>query len=102
MTRPVRWSRAALDDLKAQVAYIAAENPAAAQRIAERIRQTCAALGEMATGRPGRVPGTYEKSAARLPYIVAYALIRKGSREVFSILRVIHTARDWPDDEWPR
>ena len=102
MTRPVQWSRAALDDLKAQVAYIAAENPGAAQRVADRIRATCKALGEMATGRPGRVSGTYEKSVTRLPYIVAYSLTRKGGREVVSILRVIHTARDWPDEEWPR
>jgi toxin ParE1/3/4 len=56
-----------LDDLKAQVAYIAAENPGAAQRVADRIGATCKALGEMATGRPGRVSGTYEKSVPRLP-----------------------------------
>ena len=77
MTRPVQWSREALDDLKAQVAWIAAENPAAAQRVADRIRATCDALGEMATGRPGRVSGTYEKSVTRLPYIVAYALTQR-------------------------
>ena len=102
MTRPVQWSREALDDLKAQVAWIAAENPAAAQRVADRIRATCEALGEMATGRPGRVSGTYEKSVTGLRYIVAYALTRRGDREIVSILRVIHTARDWPDEDWPR
>jgi plasmid stabilization system protein ParE len=102
VTRPVQWSLEALDDLKAQVAYIAVENPAAAQRVADRIRATCDALGEMATGRPGRVSGTYEKSVTRLPYIVAYALTQRAGREVVSILRVIHTARDWPDEEWPR
>jgi len=91
-----------LDDLKAQVAHIAADNPGAARRVADRIRATCEALGAMATGRPGRVSGTYEKSVTRLPYVVVYALTRKGGREVVSILRVIHTARDWPDGEWPR
>lgn len=25
-----------------------------------------------------------------------------GDREIVSILRVIHTARDWPNEEWPR
>lgn len=55
----------------------------------------------MATGRPGRVSGTYEKSVTRLPYIVAYALTERGGREVVSILRVIHTSRDWVDEEWP-
>jgi plasmid stabilization system protein ParE len=56
----------------------------------------------MATGRPGRVAGTYEKSVTGLRYIIAYALTRRGDREIVSILRVIHTARDWPDEEWPR
>ena len=66
------------------------------------LRGTGAALGEMATGRPGRVAGTYEKSVTGLRYIIAYALTRRGDREIVSILRVIHTARDWPDEEWPR
>lgn len=102
MTRPVQWSRAALDDLKKQIAYIAADNPDAARRAADRIRETSAALGEMTTGRPGRVTGTYEKSVAGLPYIVAYAITAKAGRETVSILRVIHTARDWPPGEWPK
>ena len=83
MTRPVQWSRDALDDLKAQVAYITAEDPEAAQRVADRIRATCDALGEMATGRPGRVSGTYEKSVTRLPYIIAYGLPRRAAATSF-------------------
>lgn len=102
MKRPVQWSRAALDDLKDQIAYIAADNPKAAHRILDRIRDTAAALGEMATGRPGRVGGTYEKVVTRLPYILAYAISARPSGEVVSIVRVIHTARDWPDEEWPK
>ena len=61
MKRPVIWSRSALDDLKAQVAYIAAENPAAAQRVSEAIRAAASALSDIPTGRPGRVTDTYEK-----------------------------------------
>lgn len=101
MTRPVRWSRAALDDLKAQIAYIAADNPRAARRIADRLRETGAALGATATGRPGRVAGIYEKSVSGLPYIIAYALMPAGGAEAIVILRVIHTARDWPSGDWP-
>lgn len=56
----------------------------------------------MATGRPGRVAGSYEKPVARLPYIIAYALALQRGREVVAILRVIHTARDWPEQGWPR
>lgn len=101
MKRTVQWSRDSLDDLKAQISYIAADNPQAARRVAERIRATCEALGNMATGRPGRVTGTYEKSVSRFPYVIAYSLDRRGDGEVVSILRVIHTARDWPPEDWP-
>ena len=101
MKRPVIWSRDALDDVKAQVIFVARDDPAAARRIADTIRDVGAALGEMATGRPGRVSGTYEKSLVRLPYDIAYALRRIGGSERVVILRVIHTSRDWPDDEWP-
>ncbi|WP_119391548.1 type II toxin-antitoxin system RelE/ParE family toxin [Taklimakanibacter lacteus] len=101
MKRPVQWSRAALDDLKEQIAYIAADNPAAALRVADRIRDTGTALGKMAVGRPGRMTGTYEKLVTRLPYVVAYAITMHGGSEVIPILRVIHTSRDWPANEWP-
>jgi plasmid stabilization system protein ParE len=90
-----------LDDLRNQVVYIASDNPAAARRVAERIRTTAAALGEMTTGRPGRVSGTYEKRITRLPCIIAYAITNETGRETVSILRVIHIARDWHDERWP-
>jgi toxin ParE1/3/4 len=99
--RPVQWSRDALDDLKAQIIHIAAQNPVAARRVAGRIRDTGSAIGEMATGRPGRVAGTYEKPVIGLPYIIAYAITGKGRRQAISILRIIHTSRDWLDEEWP-
>jgi plasmid stabilization system protein ParE len=56
----------------------------------------------MATGRPGRVGGTYEKPVTRLPYIIAYAIDLVAGRETVVILRVIHGARDWQLDEWPK
>lgn len=101
MKRPVTWARAALDDIKEQIAFIARDNPAAARRVADRLRDTGAALGDMATGRPGRVTGSYEKSVSRLPYIIAYELRPIAGRESVVILRVIHTSRDWADEDWP-
>lgn len=100
MKRPVVWARAALDDIKEQIAFIAQDNPAAARRVADRLRDTGAALGDMATGRPGRVTGSYEKSVSRLPYIIAYELRLIAGRESVVILRVIHTSRDWADEDW--
>lgn len=95
----VQWSDNALDDLERQVIHIAKDNPAAALRAAKRIRETGDALGDFATGHPGRIAGTYEKSVARLPYVIAYAL--SGDDTVLTILRVIHTSRNWPPGEWP-
>jgi plasmid stabilization system protein ParE len=99
VTRRVQWSNDALEDLLRQIAHIAADNPDAAERVAKRIREAGAGLGDFATGHPGRVSGTYEKAVARLPYIIAYALTDEDS--AVSILRVIHVARDWQAEEWP-
>ncbi|MBZ9741092.1 MULTISPECIES: type II toxin-antitoxin system RelE/ParE family toxin [unclassified Mesorhizobium] len=51
MKRIFTWSRDALDDIKRPVAFIAQDNPAAARRLADRIRATGRGLGDMATGR---------------------------------------------------
>ncbi|MGJ8573260.1 MAG: type II toxin-antitoxin system RelE/ParE family toxin [Hoeflea sp.] len=101
MRRPVTWSREALDDIKDQVAFVAQDNPAAARRVAECIGDVGKALGDMVTGRPGRVTGTYEKSLARLPYVIAYVVRPIAGGESVVIVRVIHTARDWPAESWP-
>ena len=101
MSRPVRWSNDALTDLAEQVAYIASDNPSAAHRVADALDKTALALGNMPTGRPGRVTGTYEKSVTGLPYVVVYAITQTGGAEEIAIVRVIHTSRDWSAEEWP-
>ncbi len=101
MKRPVFWSRSALDDLKQQISWIAREDPAAARRVATRIRAAGDNLADFATGHPGRVAGSYEKSVGGLPYVIAYAIDRRAADEVIVVLRVIHTARDWREGEWP-
>lgn len=101
MKRPVRWSRAALDDLKQQIRHIARDDPAAARSVAGRIDAAATLLGERAVGRPGRVGGTYEKSVNGLPYVIAYCMDMAEGRETLFILRVIHTARQWRREEWP-
>ena len=101
MKHPVVWSRAALGDMKAQVAFIARENSAAARRVGERIRATGSALKEFATGHSGRVAGTYEKPVGGLPYIIAYEIELIDGTEMIMVLHVIHGARDWREGEWP-
>lgn len=97
--RRVVWSAAARADYLAVLRHIAADDPDAAERVVRAIRGTGEQLGDFATGHPGRVKGTYEKSASGLPFIIAYALA-DNDRSV-AILRIIHTARDWPKGHWP-
>lgn len=100
--RRVLWSRDALDDLLQNAAYIARDNPAAARRIATALRKCGGQLGKSATGRRGRMSGTYEKVVPRLPYIIAYTLAPDRSGEdAVMILRLIHGARDWRAEAWP-
>lgn len=101
MKRAVMWSRDALDDLKQQLNYIATDDPNAARKIVTKLRSTGEQLADFATGHPGRVSGTYEKSVSRMPYVIAYVLTVHQGREVVAILRVIHTSRDWDANSWP-
>lgn len=102
MRRRVVWSLAARDDYLDTLRYIARDDPDAAQRVADRIDEAATALGEFATGRPGRVHGTYEKVLPGLPWIIAYEIVDlPAGGEAVAILRVIHGARDWPAGEWP-
>ncbi|WP_085032584.1 type II toxin-antitoxin system RelE/ParE family toxin [Ensifer aridi] len=100
--RPVVWSVEANQDTLEILRYIAEDNPLAAERVVDAIEDAGNKLGDFATGRPGRVTGTYEKSLTRHPYILAYELRQIAERECVVILRVIHTARDWPVEEWPQ
>jgi len=81
--------------------HIARDSPDAAYRVVEQLGEAANRLGDHPTGRPGRVPGTYEKSVSRLPYVIAYSLSAHDGRDIVAILRVIHTARDWPEGGWP-
>lgn len=71
----------------------------AARRIAERIREVGARLGDYSIGRPGQVPGTFERVLADIPYVLVYSIDDVEGREVISILRVVHQAQKWPPEE---
>jgi len=99
--KPAIWSDDAQHDYFDILRYIAKDNPDAAERVVDAIEQAGNNLGEFATGRLGRVSGTYEKLVPGLPYILAYAIVSRDGREAVAILRVIHTARDWHEEDWP-
>jgi plasmid stabilization system protein ParE len=89
----VRWLRTALHNLDEEADYIAKDDPAAADRLVQRIlRATDLLARNPAIGRPGRVPGTRELVVAGTPYIVPYRV----RAEAVEILRAFHAARRWP------
>ncbi len=89
----VEWHPLARADLAELITYIAKEDPAAAYRIHDDIRNQTATLAIYPEiGRAGRVRGTRELVVSGTPYVVAYRFM--GDR--VTVLRVLHGARLWP------
>ena len=101
MKRPVVWAADATRDTMAILRHIAEDDPDAAERIVDAIEAAGNRLSEFSTGRPGRVAGTFEKFLAPLPWILCYAIDDQKEGERILILRIIHTARNWPQGSWP-
>ncbi|WP_193334674.1 type II toxin-antitoxin system RelE/ParE family toxin [Devosia beringensis] len=92
----LRWTNAARRDREVIYVYVEADNPDAALRLDERFRDRAAQLtGLPYLGRAGRVPGTRELTIAGSSYVLVYR-VEPG---LVSIIRVIHTARTWPEDD---
>lgn len=91
----ILWSPEAVNDLMSLRAYIAADNPAAARKVALHIMHNIEQLlpDNPRLGRPGRVPGTRELVIPNTPFIVPYRL----QRNIIQILRIYHGSRRWPD-----
>jgi toxin ParE1/3/4 len=91
----ILWSPEAVNDLMSLRAYIAADNPAAARKVALHIMHNIEQLlpDNPRLGRPGRVPGTRELVIPNTPFIVPYRL----QRNTIQILRIYHGSRRWPD-----
>ncbi len=89
----VKWLRRALENLDDEAAYIAKDSPRAAAEFVVHMRDSAAMLAEHPSmGRPGRISGTRELVVTRFSYILPYR-VHRGCVEV---LRVLHTARQWP------
>ena len=93
--RRLRWTPRALRRLESVWAFIAPENPAAADRTMQRIVDAAEILAaHPAMGRPGRIMGTRELVLADTPSLIAYRV----SETEIAILTVLHTAQRWPED----
>jgi toxin ParE1/3/4 len=92
----VIWREQAEYDLEQAFDYISEDNPQAAWRIYQTVRQHIEHLKEQPhIGRPGRVENTRELVVAGTPYIVAYTVDIQIDAVI--ILRVIHGRRQWPE-----
>jgi len=91
----IEWLPAAERDFAAIVDFIAEDNPQTAIEQGDEIETQIAGLREhRQRGRTGRVKGTRELVIVRTPYIAAYRI--KNGR--IQILRILHGARQWPDN----
>ncbi len=89
----VKWLRLAVQNLDDEAAYIAQDNPQAANALVVQVLKSVNLLGSFPNlGRAGRVFGTRELVIAEFPYIIPYRV----KSDTVEILRVFHTSRKWP------
>jgi toxin ParE1/3/4 len=94
----VKWRLlpAAIRDLKELHAYIAFDNPAAADSVAARLKKAFILIAEKPyIGRPMSDRPTREWPVPGLPYLIPYRV----SGDTVEILRIYHTSRQRPE-EW--
>ena len=89
----LHWTRRALRRLDEIGSFIAAENPASAAKVVNRIVAAAERLADHPnSGRAGRLNGTRELVLADIPYIVPYRIL--GDR--VEIITVFHAAQHRP------
>lgn len=88
----LHWKKQAINDLIRIGQYISRDSPSNAERMVDLIEAKVASLAiHPRIGRTGRKRGTYELIAHE-NYVVIYRLLGTG----IEILRVKHTAQQWP------
>jgi plasmid stabilization system protein ParE len=95
----LRYTRRSQRHLDAIAKYISERDPAAAQRVGARIRESVELLdGFPNMGRDGQLFGTRELIVPGLPYIVVYRAER-GREPAVAILGVYHGAQLRPGQQ---
>jgi len=78
-------------DLENIIAYIALDNPMAAEKVFRAIVATARRLTDFPEmGHIGRLPNTREFTVTSLPYVIVYDV----TADTITILAVFHGARD--------
>ena len=90
----IRWSPTAVSDLNSIRDYIARDSPAAARKVAGRIKESVNPLINFPlSGKAGRVPGTRELVIPGTSYIAAYTI----QGDEVQIASVLHGRQRWPE-----
>ena len=88
----VEWQPKAEEELLALVAYIAQDNPDAAQTLFDEVQEKAAqAIRHPKLYKAGRVRGTRE-IVVRSNYVVVYRLL---GDEVLNVVHVLHARQQW-------
>ncbi len=88
----IHWKRQAINDLIKIGQHIAVDSPMSAGKMIDLIEDKVAPLAiHPRIGRTGRKRGTYEL-VAHEHYVVIYRVLT----QTIEILRVKHTAQQWP------
>jgi addiction module RelE/StbE family toxin len=88
------WTERSLGDRRQIYEHIEADDPRAAIAIDERIEVAARRLLVFPeSGRPGRVEDTRELVVARTAIVIPYRVVG----DVIRLLRVLHGAREWPE-----
>lgn len=89
----VEWSPVARRDLRSIADHLSERNPAAADKVELEILDAARSLGHFPRrGRLSKLPGLRELKLRGRPYFLAYLVGGK----VVTIMRVVHTSRQWP------
>jgi toxin ParE1/3/4 len=97
-TPRLEWSESARNDLLDIVAYIADDNPQAAQDLKDEIERKVSALPVHPKRYclSKRAPG-YRQLTVRSNYLVFYRLLSEKAPQIIDVAAVIHARRRWPD-----
>ena len=92
----VEWSPVAARELRDIVDYVAERNLVAADKLEGEMLDAALSLAHFPRrGRLSKIPGLRELKVRRRPYFLAYLV----GGETVTVLRVVHTSRDWPPPE---
>jgi toxin ParE1/3/4 len=96
---PSHFSPEAWDDMRAIVAYIATDNPDAAERFVPALEQTHAQLEALPGMGSVRHFGRKDLQGVRIIPVTGfehYLLFYTALRKRVKVLRILHAARDFP------